>query len=510
MRTNTIVGAMFTLLAVAACLTVNGCRLVGPTDPRNTSVVVKSAPGVPFFEASGFELFNVPVTWYCVSPWSDDRSQERRGIELFAWRLFIALNWPGRAPDDGPWKAERELSKLNSPGVYPRWNSWYTPGQIHDEVVSGSSYVPPGRGGPSGWRCDGDCLLNTLALSKGERMPGVAGQPSTTSPRLVYDQNGQAVRYEIRLDETWHETLMTALGLTEDDEDTEELARGLRGQPMSINFKHGQCLGQGPGAGDSYDTPGATEIKLAWKTLSEEEIKSGRFLQRLASPGSSSGGAGGHKVTLGLVGFHIAHKSKPYANWIWSTFEHVDNVVPAEAPGGPSFNDPTCDASTCRPNASKQVQVNGSTLCRTQITRVEPIPLEVQELNARARAWLQSNSTVLQYYQLVGVQYNQYDGSKPEPATLRNSVIETYMVGSGTSHMGASRGPCDIEPEATQSSCIGCHSEVRNDDFSFVVTRSLCNCEDRKNRWIGDTNCELLGVSSKCETDAPSRRAASR
>ncbi|WP_437601684.1 hypothetical protein WMF28_08870 [Sorangium sp. So ce590] len=488
---------MFTLLAGTACLTVSGCRRGLAIDPQRPGEAAEGAPEFPF-AARGHELFKLPSTWYCVSPWSEDRDQERRGMELFAWRQFIALNWPGRIPNPGRWRAERGLDKLNERDVYPRWNSWYTPQTIYSDLTDDSSDDSPERGAPLGWSCDGDCLTNGLNRS---------GRRASTPHRLVYDQNGQAVLYEVRLDESWHKTLMRALESSEVAEEPEEV-RERSGTSIDISFTHGQCRFQGPDAGgDSYDLTGATAIKLAWKTLTEEESTSGRFLQRRASPRPSGPGAG-DGITLGLVGFHIAQKSKPYGKWIWSTFEQVDNLAPAETPSGPSFNDTGCDPSTCRPNASKQVQVRGSTMCRTQITRIDPIPLEVQRLNAQARAWLKSSNTVLQHYQLIGVQYNPYNGSKAEPETLRNPVIETYIVGSTTSHRDASQDPCAVEPEATRSSCLGCHSAVQKHDFSFVPTRSLCNCEE--NRWIGDDYCERLGVSNECKTEAPGRRAADR
>lgn len=492
MRAIAIVGALFTLLAGSACLTVSGRGGSLTPGVKGPGAAVGGAPGFPF--VSGYELINLPATWYCVSPWSEDPGQERRGMELFAWRLFIALNWPGRVPYPGGWTAERELNRLNARGVYPRWNSWYTPEQIYRSLNDDPDDDSPELDDPLGWSCHGDCLTDSLRRGAGE---------ASEQHRVVYDQNGQTVLYEVRLDDRWHETLMNAVVAEASAQPTANAAY--------IDFRTGQCKARGPDSGaDTFDFVGTMAIKLAWKRLSEAESKSGRFLQRLASPPPSGPGAGDGKIRLGLIGFHIMQKSKPYGDWIWSTFEHVDNLTPAEAPSGPSFNDPRCDASTCRPNASKQVHVNGSTVCRTQITRVDPIPPEVQKLNAQARDWLKSNDTVLQHYQLIGVQYKPHSGSKPEPATLRNSVIETYIVGSSAPGGAASRGPCDIEPVARRSSCLGCHRAVKAQDFSFVPTLSLCNCEDKEKRWIGDRYCELLGVSSKCGAEEPARLTGGR
>jgi hypothetical protein len=51
------------------------------------------------------------------------------------------------------------------------------------------------------------------------------------------------------------------------------------------------------------------------------------------------------KVTVGLVGMHIGHKSKTSPQWIWSTFEQVDNLdvdAVAHPKLNPSFVDPNC------------------------------------------------------------------------------------------------------------------------------------------------------------------------
>lgn len=61
-------------------------------------------------------------------------------------------------------------------------------------------------------------------------------------------------------------------------------------------------------------------------------------------------------VTVALVGLHAVHKTPLHPEWIWATFEHVDNAPdctnPAQPPpGGWTFNDPSCDATKCPPNA---------------------------------------------------------------------------------------------------------------------------------------------------------------
>lgn len=460
MRTNAIVMSICAVLAGGACLTVSGCQ--GAMAPTT------HAPARPFAGgANGYELFTLPATWYCVSPWSAEPAPERRGIETFAWRLFIAANWPGKYTR-GKWKADDELKALNAPATFPRWTTWYTPEDLYREFSeNGGQAVAEDLERPA-WGCDGGCLR--LAL-EGQ---GFAPDPAGATKHLVYDQKGRSLRYETRVDESFHDTIRDLI------------QSETRGFDASFDFTHGQCRHRGPASGDSYDQGGAMSIKLAWKMLSEDEGKSGRFLQRRASlPGTGTA-----EVLLGLVGFHIAQKSNHYSDWIWATFEHVDNLASPDGARAPSFHDPTCDASMCRANASEREP--SKNLCRTQITRIDPIPEEVQKLNADVRAWLAEIGTVLQFYQLIGVQFTPYAGEAPDPKTLRNPVIETYLVGSSAPPHDASRPSCGPGPQPGHSSCIGCH--IRAQDFSFVPETALCNCKDKRNRWIGEERCKNLGI----------------
>src|SRR5205085_343313 len=85
-------------------------------------------------------------------------------------------------------------------------------------------------------------------------------------------------------------------------------------------------------------------LKAAWKTLSDEEEHSGRFHTARAflfTPGSAdlqSTCVG--PVPVGLVGLHIVQKTAGFPQWIWATFEQVDNAPADPAnPANPGNND---------------------------------------------------------------------------------------------------------------------------------------------------------------------------
>ena len=82
---------------------------------------------------------------------------------------------------------------------------------------------------------------------------------------------------------------------------------------------------------------------------------------------------GWREVTVGLVGMHISHKSRSSPQWIWATFEQVDNPLGdplAHPPIRPSFYNPNCPL--CVPN--QDPSVTNDTTTPTQVVRANSDP----------------------------------------------------------------------------------------------------------------------------------------
>jgi hypothetical protein len=202
------------------------------------------------------------------------------------------------------------------------------------------------------------------------------------------------------------------------------------------------------------ETVGAIVIKSAWKVMSADDDAS-RFHRMRAyvyTPVSENPPIRTPSCaleTLGLVGLHIAHKTSTHPQWIWATFEQVDNVrVPDGTSLTPSFSNPDCDC----PGQVNQPPDRPWNPTRpgkpTQVERVTAIPSRTQQVNAdwQSRLAAVSSSSPWQYYELVGAQRPRVPTDTlrlgaPEPEFLANTVIETYDQGSF----------------ARSSSCIGCH-----------------------------------------------------
>ena len=248
--------------------------------------------------------------------------------------------------------------------------------------------------------------------------------------------------------------------------------------------------------------PGATEVKASWRILDETEGDdlSKYYTQNakisVSSEQSTSGEAFSFDCTIGLIGLHILRKTQKFENWIWSTFEHIDNVpndvqqAQTDRETNWSFYNPEClncpvnkppthvegdtlDSgkvvyrwNTKAPYASLYAEsipgeAGNQNIFGTQVTRTFPIYFCTEQLNAIWQSKLSAVGSVFANYKLIGSQWMVPLDAPPfskinAPKYLGNTTSETYMQDS--------------------SSCISCHNfaGVKYDsinistDFSFT------------------------------------------
>lgn len=193
------------------------------------------------------------------------------------------------------------------------------------------------------------------------------------------------------------------------------------------------------------------------------------------------------EVEVGLIGFHIAHKTSEQG-WLWSTFEQVDNVPDGTStPTNYTLFNPNCKENCeenqpyvelpylWREDAPHAVTKVGDTI-RNQIpSQIVRLPEmngslnkgTLDQLKKQTEDWQQalkdvSNSSVWQYYKLIGtewlespkVPYNTDDREiTPAKPPLANVALEPYFQGV---------------------SCIACHTSASLPnqayaDFSFLM-----------------------------------------
>lgn len=415
-----------------------------------------------------------------------------RLFERQQWAAFVALNWPvdgeGRPKpaigDAGPphWSTWTEVYQIFKPdGAEPDpWGaetrSLPMVGTVQRPVLESDSEVAA----PAVDSGDARILHN---LSSVQRL-SVADEVDQAFSFAVFDQNGNPAHYEMLVNEVEYRfivdnALYHAGGLAE-----------FMRTHGKLTFPAGRFEG---------NRIGAIELKLAWRILDPQVDDFTRYLTQPAYlPATQpSGDLAWTAVTVGLVGFHIAQKTETSPQWIWSTFEHVDNVAvdrlePVKTADGrqvrlrPSFRDPDCE--WCPVNVGAPLGADGKR--RTQVARLTPIAKETDALNRRMQASLAEAGSVLRYYEMVGTQWPTDPAAKPEsggafpgavanmaggepmPVYLANSVMETFsQVGNA---------PADRQQRATSTSdrlvfgngsCMGCHYSSPY-DFSWIMTKA--------------------------------------
>lgn len=133
-------------------------------------------------------------------------------------------------------------------------------------------------------------------------------------------------------------------------------------------------------------------------------------------------------ITYGLVGIHFSTKHLP--NWLWATFEHVDNPGRCDYIGCFDFFGFTCDNKTNDVCKGKNVVLPKEPLNQSYT--------EPSQINDDLQKWIKELTLDprLKNYRLKGIQID-YTDSYGRPIILGNSTIETGF--------------------AAGSSCMSCH-----------------------------------------------------
>ena len=225
--------------------------------------------------------------------WRDPRGEPQDATaaaghsDEYAWRLFVALNWPAdidtRGPDRSvPFGADRPVV----------WETWMSAGNVYLE-----------RGdNPGSW------LPQRAEQQTNERRFESASPPQLKNLRHVVD--GRMVPL---LDPLGSARRLTEIKM---NRTTFEFIRA-----HELYNVEGQLRAYTAG-GISFPY-GAKQVKAKWRPISERERARYHTLDVRLSDGT-------HRL-YGLTGLHIA--SKDLEHWFWATFEHVDNPRLADNEG---------------------------------------------------------------------------------------------------------------------------------------------------------------------------------
>jgi hypothetical protein len=424
----------------------------GPIDPPVTNCNV-TPPNTSITPALLTGTLPCAVT---LLPPFDNLPNLQHGFDFYSWLTFLALNAPAGGGSIGP----------DSPAI---WEQWKSLGDVM--LPNGATPTPWGQPSPLPPQCvtpaNGGHPMVLSMISKDPNILTESIQPFDSGPLI--DQNGQYVHYAIMMNRPMFEYIV---------------------QHQIFNQQGQAAFGAAtfPGGSATKDTTngniGGMLVKAAWKILDPQKDNASLFHTAHAlvyqpavtnpSPGNQPVDASCKAATVGLVGIHIVHKTVNEPQWVWSTFEHVNNVPTQAAVSAKKlaasylFFDPACPAAKCPVNVQPPRPWNPDLVpfpnnFKSQIVRTAAITAEVNTLNTGFGGIL-ANS-VWNNYMLVSTQWPTNATSKtdptgrPAPTFLANTTMETYVQG--------------VTPNSS-SSCIGCHNRAtdtqgRQSDFTYVL-----------------------------------------
>ncbi|HEY8184946.1 MAG TPA: hypothetical protein VIF64_02695 [Pyrinomonadaceae bacterium] len=397
--------------------------------------------------------------------------QIQHDFDVFSWKSFVALNWsPDRsqiigssADGDNPtvWGTYIESYEVFLPdGKAPSWDSREVPPICQPTADASKGNLPVFR----------------MTMKVSDQVLNFSQQAFGTGPLI--DQRGEYVRYSINLNQDAFNYILNNKLYSKE---------GQRNF-TNVNFPIAATPSPTPASSsaNSPATVGSIVLKSAWRILDPTQgdvvsryhkIDAYVYTPAAANPPTK---ASCERKTLGLVGLHIAHKTASAPQWVWSTFEQVDNVaVGPNAPAGlkPSFFNPDC--KNCRINKPPPKPWNPNVKTTpSQITRILPIDDATNKLNAEWQGLLAgvNKNSVWQYYQLVSTQWpanpSRSPTGDPAPQFLANAAIETYIQGKVPN---------------VSSSCIACHNNATTTtsafaDFSYLLERAQGNSSKEANK----------------------------
>jgi cytochrome c len=375
----------------------------------------------------------------------------QRDADIFSWQGFIALNWPALAGRRGEPDANKPI---NAPG--PRvWETWKEEYEVY--LKDGARPKPWNDAEPVPSSCD-KVFFRTQKIDDVMDSTLQAAAADGTLPATLTDQKGKLVRYEIRLNKVLFDYVVQNQLY---NANTQALAK-------SVNFPDGAIL-----------------IKAAWREVTPAEAKLFHTVPACVCDKDKNGKmVNCRPQRMGLVGLHITQKTPFAPQWVWSTFEQVNNVAGIAATGALSFNNPSC--LNCAVNRQTQRGTPNQIARSITIPGTEPNCADgtqavdnVRRLNDDVRKAMAAAGSVFRYYELVNTQWPvPQPSSTPQPETvfsvrpraLANTTMESF-----------------VQPTST---CMGCHSTARtvnannfvSSDFSFTLN----------NAQPAQTNCKII------------------
>jgi hypothetical protein len=363
----------------------------------------------------------------------------------YSWRAFIALNWPAKMGVRGVPDELKKIGDLSDPGTKVVWGTWKADYEVFQrcglQPTEWSSFD-----GDTPWRelpfkgSGRAMILGSFSSFRDFNQPG-----NGRSGCPLVAQNHTYLRFEVRVNEAEFNFI--------------------RDQQLYLQSKL-------PGAaGSKIRFPSnSVAVKAAWKIIKEDELSGAQGRYYLVDAMVLDPVTDLCKMQkIGLIGLHIVQKTGMRPQWVWSSFEHIDNVPePGTIPTSGrrfSLNDPSrpqvLEPSTAPPSISKSNPPLENPRAM-QVIRSKKIADSTRKTNQDYQALLRG--TVWENYQLVVTQWPKFPQPEeangapfpgqftgPDPMTnIANTTMETYFQKSAS------------------TSCMVCHDGARRKGTDFV------------------------------------------
>lgn len=235
------------------------------------------------------------------NPWDEpqDTAAAITDPDRYAWRLFVALNWPADAVN-----RKADPNKPFGENHLTVWESWKLSSGMNDEVfLAGGKNPGPWLPG-STTKPSNLSDLEAMPLQQAARVKAGPAQPAFDPATSRFGRNenhmNQAAYEFIRTNELYNVEGQEKLfeQSAQKIRDAEAAGRTIDPREYRLDF---------PLA--------AKEVKAQWRRITEADKPRYRWHEFTDDAGN--------KELFGLTALHITTKDLP--NWVWATFEHVDN-----------------------------------------------------------------------------------------------------------------------------------------------------------------------------------------
>jgi len=434
---------------------------------------------------------------------TDAQSCDNNGItqfDDFSWRSFIALIWPAAKGQRGVPDTTQTNFHVSGPLVFETykadWESFPPPNSPNPPPAPApwanfaGTDNPCGSGVNVGW---GDLVL--ASYTKFGNL-GLAGAGFFVGPVISSGFAGASQQHYLRYQASYNQT-----------EYSQILSNKwyLQANLGKVTF----CSNGATVGGQQCPSENSVDLKSSWMDMDgvPANLQSRYYTKQAWVLDPVSGKCS--QRTMGLVGLHIVSKTASRPQWIWSTFEQIDNVpvVQGATPtsntafnvndGNPKNsmppNDPYCvpGQSGCPSTSPKSVPMpaDASQATRFNITRTQPIGIgyptpqndqTTPATNANYQALLAKAApgSPWQYYQLVMTQWpvpghtptnggdpnHSFPGKIPNLSCLPN-VPGHYVQGCSFANVTLET----FDQSSIFQGCMSCHNITQPNDFLWSL-----------------------------------------